>query len=281
MPGINNEPVGSLTISDDTPAVNQLLTVSAADIIDADNPGTGAITGRPVSYVWQYEPDPVRGAGVFRDIVDVGGNQPATADGTSFRVTADLDGLALRVRAVYQDANGVLENVFSAPTAPVAGVIAVPPTPAAPAEDLVSSEGVRYIRSDLQFILDQIVIAERNAAGEDLLDILPNSRVAFGLRTVDGSFNNLVQGQTDFGAADTLFPRLLDPVFRNDQDGDRRVRPDHRRPTMRARGDHVVDADPRIISQPDRRSDRQQPGGCWPGRPDRHEPRPGRHFRHR
>ena len=28
-------------------------------------------------------------------------------------VTADLAGLSLRVRAVYQDANGVLEQVFS------------------------------------------------------------------------------------------------------------------------------------------------------------------------
>ena len=31
-------------------------------------------------------------------------------------------GLRLRVRAVYQDANGVLESVFSAPTAAVANV---------------------------------------------------------------------------------------------------------------------------------------------------------------
>ncbi len=208
-----------LTVNDDTPAVNQLLTVSAASITDADNAG-GVITDRPISYIWQVEPDPVRGAGVFRDIVDASGDKPATADGTSFRVTADLDGLRLRVRAVYQDDDGVLENVFSAPTAAVAGVVAAPAARPVLPEAQVASDGVRYLPSDLQFILDQILIAERNAAGEDLLDILPNSRVAFGLRTVDGSFNNLVQGQSDFGAADTLFPRLLDPVFRNDQDGD-------------------------------------------------------------
>ena len=55
-PGINNEPVGSLTISDDTPAVNQLLSVSAVGITDADNPAvTGAITGGPISFIWQFE----------------------------------------------------------------------------------------------------------------------------------------------------------------------------------------------------------------------------------
>ena len=49
-----------------------------------------------------------------------------------------------------------------------------------------------FIKSDLEFILDQIIIAERHAAGEDLLSMLPNVQVPFGLRTVDGSFNNLV-----------------------------------------------------------------------------------------
>src|SRR5262245_49313566 len=72
---------------------------------------------------------------------------------------------------------------------------------------------VQFIISDLEFILDQIIIAERNAAGESLLDILPNVEVPFGLRTVDGSFNNLVPGQSDFGSADGTFPRLTDPVF--------------------------------------------------------------------
>src|SRR3954451_20125122 len=79
---------------------------------------------------------------------------------------------------------------------------------------------VQFIRSDLEFILAQIIIAERNAAGESLLDILPNVQVPWGLRTVDGSTNNLVFieslgiDQTQFGAADGVFPRLLTPVFR-------------------------------------------------------------------
>src|SRR5262245_21239739 len=91
---------------------------------------------------------------------------------------------------------------------------------------------VSFIRSDLEFILQQIIIAERNADGEQLIDILPNVQVPFGLRTVDGSFNNLVTGQSEFGAADNLFPRLLDPLFRPAYD----------------RAGMVVDSQPRIIS---------------------------------
>ena len=41
------------------------------------------------------------------------------ATGTTFTVPETFVGLALRVMAVYQDANGVLETVFSAATAPV------------------------------------------------------------------------------------------------------------------------------------------------------------------
>ncbi len=92
------------------------------------------------------------------------------------------------------------------------------PAPILPDGSNVESEGVHLITADLQFILDQIKIAEQHAAGEDILDLIANSRLPFGLRTVDGSFNNLVQDQTEFGAADNTFPRLLDPFFRNDQD---------------------------------------------------------------
>ena len=92
---------------------------------------------------------------------------------------------------------------------------------------------VTYIASDLEFILDQILIAEANAAGTPLIDLVPNVQVPFGLRTVDGSFNNLVPGQSEFGAADNAFPRLLDPDFINAQ---------------YASSNSVVDPQPRIIS---------------------------------
>src|SRR5262245_34150971 len=112
---------------------------------------------------------------------------------------------------------------------------------------------ITFIRSDLEFILQQIIIAERHAAGEDLLSLLPNSLVPFGLRTIDGTFNNVVPGRENFGAADELFPRLTDPFFRNDLDGDTF---DANGPapggvitnTDFGSGGSVVDADPRIIS---------------------------------
>ena len=73
---------------------------------------------------------------------------------------------------------------------------------------------VTFNLADLEFILDQILIAERDAAGENLIDILPNVQVPLGLRTVSGEFNNLVTSQDQFGSADDLFPRLLSPEWR-------------------------------------------------------------------
>jgi len=247
LSGSNSGTEGGVTISDDTPQINQLLSVSSL-LTDADNPG-GVVNG-PISYTWQYEPDPVNGAGVFRDIVDAGGGQPATVNGTTYRVTSDLDGLALRVRAVYQDANGVLETVYSPPTAPVAGVAVVVPPPPPPPTTLVDSTGVRFIQADLMFVLEQIKISERHAAGEPLSDILDNPRTPLGLRTVDGSYNNLVQGQSGFGAADELFPRLVGAEYLNDQDGDSIALGPNATLTNTdyGSGANVVDADPRIIS---------------------------------
>src|SRR5215467_10061059 len=97
---------------------------------------------------------------------------------------------------------------------------------------------VQFIRSDLEFILAQIVIAERNAAGESLLDILPNVEVPWGLRTVDGTLNNIVPGQSKFGAADNVFPRLADPVFRPAEAGT----------SYAQTSGTVIDSTPRTIS---------------------------------
>ena len=93
------------------------------------------------------------------------------------------------------------------------------------------------IVSDLEFILQQILVAEAHANGAELTDLLPNSLVPMGLRTVDGSYNNLVPGQQFFGAADQLFPRMLPPEFR---DGD----------TVGSYGSDgmVVNSQPRTIS---------------------------------
>ena len=114
--------------------------------------------------------------------------------------------------------------------------------------------------ADLTKILEQIKIAERHAAGENLADIIGQDAALLpvGLRTVDGSFNHLLPGQERVGAADELFPRLLPPVYGNDQDGDQMPLgpPGSGAPTITntnydptISGSHsVADADPRIIS---------------------------------
>ena len=93
------------------------------------------------------------------------------------------------------------------------------------------------VRSDLEFILDQIEIAEAHAAGGDLRELIGDDPAKpFGLRTVDGSFNNLTNPQ--FGAADTVFPRMTSPEFREAADGTS---------FSQTTGD-VTDPQPRIIS---------------------------------
>jgi Ca2+-binding RTX toxin-like protein len=118
--GLDAVPDGKLTISG-AAAEHHPLTVSIAGVTDADNVSptnpTGAITG-PVSYFWQQET--AAGSGIFEDILVVAGGEFARVEGLTFMPGDEQDGLALRVRAVYKDGLGVLEQVFSDPTAPVA-----------------------------------------------------------------------------------------------------------------------------------------------------------------
>ena len=108
---------------------------------------------------------------------------------------------------------------------------------------------VALTRGDLDFILAQIIIGERHAAGESLTDILPNTELPWGIRTVDGSFNNLLPGQTEFGAADNPFPRYTDPYWVNENDGDNFFGISNTNYTPGATpSSNVADADPRIIS---------------------------------
>ena len=76
---------------------------------------------------------------------------------------------------------------------------------------------VQYIRSDLEFILAQIQIAEAHTAAggsqADLLALVGNNALPLGIRTVDGTFNNLVPGQEDFGSADQPFDHLVPPDY--------------------------------------------------------------------
>ncbi|HEY8612270.1 MAG TPA: peroxidase family protein, partial [Roseomonas sp.] len=145
---------------------------------------------------------------------------------------------------------------------------------------------VNLIKHDLDFILKQIKIAEAHSAGIPLKDIrldadgnvvmdptapvtgplaVPTTLSPYGLRTVDGSYNNLVAGREEWGAADNPFVRLTNPVYRNESDdsivfgagspgqivftdGNYAEKGAPSPASMGLGGGTLVDADPRIIS---------------------------------
>ena len=119
----NEEPEGLATISG-TPNEDQILTASIAGVTDADNITALNPTGEirtPVAFFWQVETVP--GSEVFDDLLtDFTAGEVARVEGPTFTPTDAEVGLRLRVRAVYKDANGVLEEVFSDPTAPIGNV---------------------------------------------------------------------------------------------------------------------------------------------------------------
>lgn len=119
---------------------------------------------------------------------------------------------------------------------------------------------VTLVKHDLEFILKQIRIAEAHAAGGDLAQLVAEAGQAagagdaaplqahllpYGLRTVDGTYNNLIEGRETWGAADQPFIPLSERVFLNE--GDDAFVPyasnnDYGQPG------NVVDVDPRLIS---------------------------------
>ncbi|HKG48953.1 MAG TPA: peroxidase family protein [Actinomycetales bacterium] len=106
-----------------------------------------------------------------------------------------------------------------------AGVLPAGPTSAQAAAPV--GQGFTVTPADLAFILKQIKIAEAHVANTTsatgpcgaLLgsgpNQVPNPLLSFGLRTVDGSCNNLQPGRSTFGSSDQRFPRLADPVFKS------------------------------------------------------------------
>jgi Ca2+-binding RTX toxin-like protein len=135
---------------------------------------------------------------------------------------------------------------------------------------------VQLTKHDLNFILAQIKIAEAHAAGGDLAALVAGYNgndgfaqahlLPYGLRTVDGSYNNLLPGRENWGAADQSFPGIFTPEYMNDADGDRYdFNPLPNMETWYTNNDYanagprtgsqpgpgsgtVIDADPRIIS---------------------------------
>src|SRR3954451_8990544 len=86
-------------------------------------------------------------------------------------------------------------------------------------------QGFTVTPSDLAFILKQIKIAEAHVANTTSAtgpcgalvgkgpNQIPDALTSYGLRTVDGSCNNLIPGRESYGATDQLFPRLTTPTF--------------------------------------------------------------------
>ena len=71
---------------------------------------------------------------------------------------------------------------------------------------------IKLTRLDLDYILTQIQMAE---AGQAPI----NPLLAFGLRQVNGNFNNLTPTGATFGSAFQPFPTLTTPLIRNAQSG--------------------------------------------------------------
>ncbi len=64
---------------------------------------------------------------------------------------------------------------------------------------------VKLNQHDLQFILDQIKIAEAHSAGTPLSELIDSPLLPSGLRTVDGSYNNFGIGREQWGSAGEIF----------------------------------------------------------------------------
>jgi Ca2+-binding RTX toxin-like protein len=114
---------------------------------------------------------------------------------------------------------------------------------------------MKLVLHDIEFILQQILTAEAHAAGteDSIRGLVADPLLPLGLRTVNGSYNNLIPGREDFGAADRVFPLLL-PQFFREAEG----RPagffgptdlgDPTPTTYASNGGNVFDSQPRVIS---------------------------------
>ena len=127
-------------------------------------------------------------------------------------------------------------RAFSRPTRAVAAGTAMTllsfiglPTMALTAQAAVApvGQGFTVTPADLAFILKQIKIAEAHVANTTSAtgpcgalvgkgpDQIPDPLTSYGLRTVDGSCNNLIAGRETYGTADQTFPRWTAAVFKD------------------------------------------------------------------
>ena len=120
-------------------------------------------------------------------------------------------------------------------------------------------QGFTVTASDVSYILDQIKIAEHHAGLATPADPcagllgtgpnqVPSPLIALGLRTIDGSCNNLQPGQEKFGAADQTFPRLTNPDFRTAESNPPLFGPPRPTTSYAQTSGSVFDTQPRLIS---------------------------------
>ena len=134
--------------------------------------------------------------------------------------------------------------------------VAFAPTMTTPAAAATVGQGFTVTPSDLAYILKQIKIAERHVAGTTaatgecgaLRSQLSSPLLSFGLRTVDGSCNNLVAGQERNGAADVVFPRLVPPIFKSAGPTPAGFGPTGAPTSYQQTSGNVFDTEPRTVS---------------------------------
>ncbi len=121
-----------------------------------------------------------------------------------------------------------------------------------------TGNGFTITPGDLAFILRQIKVSERHAAtltptnpcgtlvGPGV-DQVPDRFTPYGLRTVDGSCNNLFAGRETFAAADVPFPRLASKSFRSAEAAPAGF-PAQASSSYAQKKGNVFDSEPRVIS---------------------------------
>src|SRR3954447_15638836 len=152
------------------------------------------------------------------------GSPQSRSAGMRFRTVGTFRGSTPAFRRARVRVGFALVSVLVLATAAGLGIAR---TTASAGVSNVVGNGFTVTPGDLQFILKQIKIAERHSVTATPAnpcgtlvgpapDQIPDALTSYGLRTVDGSCNNLLPGREKFAAADVPFPRLAgSPVFRN------------------------------------------------------------------
>jgi len=105
---------------------------------------------------------------------------------------------------------------------------------------------VKLNLNDIQFILDQIKIAEAHASGTPLDQLVDSPLLPLGLRTVDGSYNNFGVGREQWGASGEPFPGLAEPNYPTGSGSF--ATPGYPTNNDYGQAGSVVDGEPRLIS---------------------------------